>query len=172
MKKLIITGMICLVLASCGTKELSRKEVLQILKQEVQYPKVIDYEVFCADPQHAQKVIEAGLEKEGLLTVQKTQKLKDVGKPLITFTEKAQQYLLTTPKDDKSLDVQKVKIAEEVLMEVTGIKQDTKSAVVEYKTVYKNVTPFASLVNSDFKQNPTRTAHFSLYDDGWRMEKN
>jgi len=76
------------------------------------------------------------------------QKLGDVGKPIIQLTDKAQPYLLTTPEKDKSINIQKVKLAEEQLKQVTGIKtmDDGKSAVAEYTTTYKNVTPFSSLV--------------------------
>jgi hypothetical protein len=114
------------------------------------------------------------LEKEGLVTVQRTQKLGDVGQPLIQFTEKAQPYLLHTPEKEKATDVQKVKIADEDLVEITGIKteNDGKDALVEYTTAYKNTTPFSALMPVDFsdKRN-VRKARFSLTDNGWKLEK-
>lgn len=154
-------------------KELSREEAMNILKQETTYPKVIDYDLFCGDPEFARKVLDAGLESKGILTVQRTQKLSEVGKPIIQLSDKAEPYLLPTPEKDKSINVQKVKLAEEQLKEVTGIKMmdDGKSAVAEYTTTYKNVTPFSSLVNTDFTKEDTHQAYFALYDDGWRLEK-
>lgn len=118
-------------------------------------------------------MLDAGLETQGLLTVQRTQKLSDVGKPIIQLSGKAQPYLLPTPEKDKSINVQKVKLAEEELNEVTGIKMmdDGKTAVAEYTTSYKNVTPFSALVNTDFKKEDTHQANFALYDDGWRLER-
>jgi len=48
---------------------------------------------------------------------------------------------------------------------------DGKSAVAEYTTNYKNITPFSSLVNTDFSKEDTHQVYFALYDDGWRLEK-
>jgi hypothetical protein len=154
-------------------KELSREEAMNILKQETTYPKVVDYDIFCGDPAFARKVLDAGLESKGLLIVQRTQKLSEAGKPIIQLSDKAEPYLLPTPEKDKSINIQKVKLAEEQLKEVTGIKMmdDGKSAVAEYTTTYKNVTPFSSLVKTDFSKEGTHQAYFALYDDGWRLEK-
>ena len=166
---------VCTLLTACSNdiKNLGREEALNLLKQQTEYPKVVDYDLFCGDPAFVRKVLDAGLETQGLLTVQRTQKLSDVGKPIIQLTDKAQPYLLPTPEKDKSINVQKVKLAEEQLKEVTGIKMtdNGKSAVVEYTTTYKNVTPFSSLVNIDFSKEDTHQAYFALYDDGWRLEK-
>ena len=64
-------------------------------------------------------------------------------------------------------------MAEEQIKEVTSIKMmdDGKSAVAEYTTNYKNITPFSSLVNTDFSKEDTHQVYFALYDDGWRLEK-
>jgi len=166
---------VCSLLTACSNdnKDLNREEAMNLLKQQTEFPKVVDYDLFCGDPVFARKVLDAGLETQGLLMVQRTQKISDVGKSIIQLTDKAQPYLLPTPEKDKSINIQKVKLAEEGLKEVTGIKvlDDGKSAVVEYTTAYKNVTPFAALVDTDFKKEQTRQAYFAFYDDGWRLEK-
>ena len=36
----------------------------------MQFPKVVDYDIFCGDPVHARKVFDAGLEEQGLVVVQ------------------------------------------------------------------------------------------------------
>lgn len=174
MKKLtIFLSIFYLLIAGCTSKELSREEAFRLLQQQGQYPKVIDYDVYCSDPTYAKKAIDAGLEKEGLVTVQLTQKLADVGKPLIGFTEKAQPYLLATTPKDKAADVQKVKVADADLVEVTGVQteNDGKNAVVEFTTAYKNATPFSALTTIDFSGKATRKARFSLYDNGWKLQK-
>ena len=162
-----------LVLSGCSNKELSREKALSLLRQETQYPKIIHHDIFCGDPKHAIRVLDAGLETQGLLTVQRTQKLSDIGKPLIQFTDIALPYLLETPEEDKISKIQRVKLAEEELKEVTGIKMlnDGKSAIATYTVSYKNITPFAVLVKRDFKKEASYQASFSLYDDGWRIEK-
>ena len=68
-------------------------------------------------------LLDAGLESSGMVTIQKTQKLKDVGKPLVQLTEKASPYLLPTADKDKVLDVQKVKIADEEVYTQTECKR-------------------------------------------------
>jgi len=149
-KPTIILWIFYLLIAGCTTQELSREEAFRLLQQKEQYPKVIDYDIYCSDPKYAKKAIDAGLEKEGLVTVQRTQKLADVGKPLVQFTPKAQAYLLATPPKDKAVDVQRVKVADADLVEVTGVKteNDGKNAVVEYTTVYKNITPILCFDNN------------------------
>lgn len=175
MKKLtIILSIFYLLIAGCtSNKDLSREEAFRLIQQQEQYPKVIDFDVYCSDPKYAKKAIDAGLEKEGLVTVQRTQKLADVGKPLVQFTAKAQPYLLATPPKDKAVNIQRVKVADADLIEVTGVKteNDGKNAVVEYTTAYKNITPFSALSTINFDGKATRKARFSLYDDGWRLEK-
>jgi hypothetical protein len=172
-KPTLIFTMFYLLIAGCTSKELSREEAFRLLQQQDQYPRIIDYDIYCSDPTYAKKAIDAGLEKEGLLIVQRTQKLADVGKPLIGFTEKAKPYLLATPPRDKAADVQKVKVADADLVEVTAVQteNDGKSAVVEFTTAYKNRTPFSVLTTIDFSGKATRKARLSLFDDGWRLQK-
>lgn len=172
-KPTIILWIFYLLIAGCTTQELSREEAFRLLQQKEQYPKVIDYDIYCSDPKYAKNAIDAGLEKEGLVTVQRTQKLADVGKPLVQFTPKARPYLLATPPKDKAVDVQRVKVADADLVEVTGVKteNDGKNAVVEYTTAYKNITPFSALTTISFTGKTSRKVRFSLYDDEWRLEK-
>ena len=174
MKKLAILFTIYSVLITgCTSKKLSREEAFQLLQQSKQYPMVIDYEIYCSDPTFAKKAIDAGLEEQGLVTVKRTQKLRDVGTPLIEFTDKAKPYLLPTPEKDKKMDIQKVKIADKELVDVTAIRtmKDGKQALVEYTTAYKNVSGFSALTKNINKQTNTHKAYFTLYDEGWRLEK-
>jgi hypothetical protein len=162
----------CLLITGCTSKKISRDEAFQLIQQDQQYPKVVDYDLYCSDPQHARTAVDAGLEEAGLVTVLQTQKLADAGKPLIQFTSKAQPYLLITPQVDKELNVQKVKLAEEALMGITNLKiqPDGKSAIAEYTTGYKNLTPFATLNRERLNGKTTHKAYFALGDNGWRLE--
>ena len=173
MKKVITIILIAGLFTGCSSKELSREEASKIIKQEMQYPTIVDYDIFCSDPMFAKKVIDAGLEEKGFETVHRTQKLEDIGKPLIEFTDKVKPFLLPTPEKDKAIQVQKVKLADEDLIEVTGVKasEDGKQAVAEYSTTYENVSGFSALTNINFNKTNTRKANFALYDDGWRLEK-
>lgn len=164
----------CILMVSCTSKKvLSWEDAFRQIQQGKQYPKVIDYDLYCGDPQQAKKVLDAGLETNGLLKVQRTQKLSEVGNALIQLTDKAQAYLLPTLEKDKSSNIQKVKLGEEQLVEVTGIitGESGKEAVVEYTTAYKELTPFSVLVATDFKRIASRKVNFSLNDEGWKLEK-
>ena len=169
MKSIIILCIPAILLTSCESKEkLDRETALSILKEENTYPKPITEDIYVADPAEAKRLLDAGLEDEGLVTVQQTQSLNDVGEPLISFTEKAEPYLL--PVNDEK--IQQVKIADEVIEEVTGIQMedDGNRAVVEYKTSFSNITPFAELSKLNLEEENVRRVYFELYDDGWRVE--
>lgn len=171
-----ITVLLCLaslLMAGCSLNKLTRENALHILQKEKVYPRVVDYDLFCGDPNYAVKVLDAGLEDQGYLTVDRTQKLIDIGKPIIHLTEKAEPYLLPTPKEDQISKIQRLKLADENLKEITGIRisGSGKNAVVEYTVICKNISPFAVLIKRDLQKPDTRKSYFSLYDDGWRIEK-
>lgn len=174
MKILTIVLLTAFLIVGCTSKEeLSREEASSLIKQAMKYPRVIDFNIYSADPEFAKLAIDKGLEKDGLVTVQRTQKSGDVGKPLVEFTSKAQPYLLPTPEKDKAIHVQKVKLADKNMVEVTGIKtmEDGKQAVAEYTTTYKNVSGFLVLTDINFSKTAPHKANLVLYDDGWRLEK-
>jgi len=102
MKKLLFTLILAgITLSGCNhAPKLTQDEALQIINKELNYPRVIDYDIFCSDPAQAKSLLDAGLEADGIVTVQKTQKLKDIGKPLVQLTEKANPYLILTPDKD------------------------------------------------------------------------
>jgi hypothetical protein len=168
MKSILTLCIAAILLTSCESKEkLDRETALSILKEENTYPKTLTEDIYIADPVDAKRLLDAGLEDEGLITVQRTQSLNDVGEPLISFTEKAEAYLL--PVNDEK--IQQVKVADEMIEKVTGIQMvDGESrAVVEYKTTFVNVTPFSKLSQLNLEEENIRKVDFVLYDDGWRM---
>ncbi len=171
-KVLVILFVAGSLMAGCGSKQLDKETSMEVIKKNVGYPLVLDHDIYCSDPEHAHKLQTTGLEKEGLITVQQTPKLSDGGKPLIQFTAKAQPYLLPTPAKDKTLGIQKVKLADEDIAEILSIQDDenTKTKLVEYTTTYKNVTPFAALISRDFTTPKKHKAYLSFYDGSWKIE--
>lgn len=169
MKSILTFCIVAILLTSCESKEkLDRETALSILKDENTYPKPLTEDIYIADPVDAKRLLDAGLEDEGLITVQRTQSLNDVGESLISFTEKAEPYLL--PVNDEK--IQQVKVADEVIEEVTGIQMEDgdNRAVVEYRTTFTDVTPFSKLSKLDLEEENVRRVGFVLYDDGWRVE--
>jgi len=170
MKSILTLCIAAILLTSCESKEkLDRETALSILKKENPYPKPITEEIYIADPVDANRLLDAGLEDQGLITVQRTQSLNNVGEPLISFTEKAEPYLL--PVNDEK--IQQVKIADEVIEEVIGVRMedDGNRAVVEYKTTFSNITPFSELSKIDLEKENIRRVDLVLYDYGWRTDK-
>lgn len=175
MKKLFsILLSVSIFIFGCNSKpELKKDDALQIINQELNYPKVIDYDIFCSDPDHAKKLMDAGLETSGFISVQKSQKLKDIGKPLVQLTEKANPYLLHTPDKDKALDIQRVKIADEEIkdIQIKSDRDNNNTVWVEYTTVYKNITPFSVLLKKDLNKPIAHKVQFSLTEQGWMMRE-
>lgn len=172
MKNILNLCTAALFLISCNSGEkLDRETAFKLMQDNKVYPKVITYNIFTSDPAFAKRMLDAGLEEFGLLTVQKTQKLGDAGKPLISFTPKAGPYLIPQTDEDKDDKIQRVKIADEVLKEVTGVQlQDgDKQATVEFKTTFENITPFSVLSKQDLDKEKLIKINFQLYDDGWRI---
>lgn len=171
MKNVIIMCITALFLVACSNKEkLDRETALKLIEGGNTYPKVISYNIFVSDPAYAQRVLDAGLEELGLVVVQRARKLTDIGQPIISFTKKAEPYLLPQSDEDKTDGVQRVKIAEEVLEEVTGVQIDGENkAIAKIKTSFMNVSPFSSLSKLELKTEKVDKVNFELYDDGWRI---
>ncbi|MBC5862859.1 hypothetical protein [Flavobacterium turcicum] len=160
---------ISILINSCTNPTLNKKLATEIITMKYKYPKVLDYDMYCSDPKYAQKVLNAGLEKKGFVLVQRTQKLKDLGKPLIQFTNAAKPYLLITTQEDEKYHIQKVKIADETFDEIETIifENNSKQARVNYSTKIKS-TVFASLLKSNLSKKHY-TVYFVLTEAGWRI---
>ncbi|HXH99294.1 MAG TPA: hypothetical protein VNI52_03430 [Sphingobacteriaceae bacterium] len=174
MKSILNLSLLFFLFLGCtSTEKLDREKAFKVLQEEKVFPKIVDAEIYVADPEEAAKVIKSGLEQEGFLSIQKTQSLAEVGQPFITFTEKARPYLISQTSEDIKNNIQRVKIAEEQIKEVTGVKllDGDKQALVEYKTIVNNQTPFSKLSQINVSEEKTHESKFSLYDDGWRVEK-
>lgn len=171
MKTIGVLGLAILLLTSCSQPKPNKEEAATTIRAAKNYPKAYEYEINMTDPASARKLLDAGLEAEGLVTVDKTQKLKDAGKPIVHFTEKAKPYLIRI--DEKYDNVQVVKVADMDLGEVTGIQleKDNKNATVEYTVIYKNITPFAKLMKRDLSKKETQRATLSYFDTGWKLDK-
>lgn len=63
------------LISSCTSKEeLSRDKASSLIKEAMKFPRVIDYDIYSSDPEFARIAIDKGIKKEGLITVQRTQK--------------------------------------------------------------------------------------------------
>jgi hypothetical protein len=171
MKTVSVLGLAIFFFASCSQTKLEKDEAASTIRAAKNYPKVYEYEINMTDPASAKKLLDAGLEGEGWVTIDKTQKLKDAGQPIVHFTEKAKPYLIRI--DEKYDNVQVVKAADMDLGEVTGVQlqDDNKNATVEYTVVYKNMTPFAKLMKRDLSKKETQRADLTYFDTGWKFDK-
>jgi hypothetical protein len=170
----LVTGIVgfSLLITQCGKKQLDRDQAMHLLQKENVYPKIVDYRVFCGHTETAKKMIDTGLDQQGLVRVQLNHTLADVGKPLVIFTEKAQRYLLPTSDTARSLDVQIVKLADEELLEITDIQIDAtgEKAIIGFVTSMENLTPFVALLQSPMEKKQARQTQFTLTEDGWHWD--
>jgi hypothetical protein len=155
-------------LLACSNGELTKKQAYQILQKD--YPKIIYYSIYTADPDHATKIRQQGLVNAGLATVDTNAGFL---KQCIFFPQKAGNLLLPTPEKEKARLIQRVKTGERYVFEITGIKMLEKNkAVVEYSTEVRNVTPFSRLSKKPIKEGDkgNGSAYFTKYTDGWRVD--
>lgn len=171
MKATSVLLLAAVFIASCGQLKLEKEEAAAVIRTAKNYPKVYEHDINMSDPASARKLLDAGMEEAGLVTIDRTQKLKDAGQPIVHFTENAKPYLVRI--DEKYDNVQVVKVADMDLEEITGIQllEDKKTATVEYTILYKNITPFAKLVKRDLSKKETRRADLAHFDTGWKLDK-
>lgn len=84
----------------------------------------------------------------------------------VELSQAGRKYLIK--EDEKTYTVC---LWETDVKEISGIQErpENKAAQVEYILFNTNITPFGSIF-SDQKKEQNRTANFSLYDDGWRIQ--
>ena len=175
MKKLFLIFTLISVIG-CQTNQKPDKEtVLKIINDNLNFPRTIDYEIFCSDPAHAKKLLDLKLDEKGMVTIYKTQKLKDIGSPLISFNKEAQPYLIKTTEKEKRLDIQKVKIAEETISDIklgNSSEFNGKTSIpVTYTVTCTNITPFSVLMKRDFSKPIDRSAALRFTDGKWKLIK-
>lgn len=174
MKRLAVYLFLIYLNAGCSqVSDLTQKEARKILVNELNYPRIVDYEIYCSDPEHAKKILNTTLEDEGFVEIIRMQKIGDIGKPLVRFTTKAKPYLLYVDEKQKSLDIQRVKIAEENITHITILKggTDANTITVEYTTSYAEITPFAVLLMNNKNESRKRKALFTWRNEKWLLIK-
>lgn len=180
MKNLLLTLLsTALLLTGCSKKELSKDEALQLLKKDGKYPRVYDHTIHTGDQRYAKLILKTDLEKNGYVTIDREQRLGDLGKPLVHFTDKAKPFLinkgLEKQQEDWTLNNQDVKLADEEISEINSVVTDenTHTATVNYTTTFSNISPFSVLIERDLrKPDKTHVSTFILNEqDHWELQK-
>ena len=159
------------IISGCSKKELSKKDALVLLQKKGNYPNTYTYEIYFKDSEDGRKMLDAGLEKEGLVKVQRNRKTGDNTGAVIEFTDLATPYLLPPDKGQLS-SVQKIKLADEVLGQIIELtfNEQRDRAQVTYTTKFVGQTPFIKLENKDFTKTKERKAVFILTKEGWKLQ--
>ncbi|GAA4787872.1 hypothetical protein GCM10023231_15020 [Olivibacter ginsenosidimutans] len=173
MKYLSLTVLVLCLLNACKDPELQKEEAFRLLKENGRFPLTHTYNIYTKDSEDGRKLIDAGLEKEGVVTVERNRKTGDNHAPIIEFTEKAKPYLLAPDKGQLS-SVQKVMTGEEVLDEITALKMNPEktAAAINYTTKFIRITPFAVLDKAKFDSKKNYQAKFVLTKQGWELQQN
>ena len=150
----------------CG-KQLTREKAAEMIIKEYGFPIPITESLSLYRPKEVQAFESSGLVK--------------ATKGGATLTDKGRKYFVN---EDSTFGIVRFKVCEQVFLEVTGMKKDKTSAQIEYTWKYDNFTEVSKVNESSYKsQNwfpdyirfkgpqKGRTVYFSLYDDGWRIEK-
>lgn len=84
----------------------------------------------------------------------------------VELTEMGKEYIINENENSYTVNLWETEIKE-----ITGVQERTelKVAQVEYVVFNTGITPFGSIF-SDKSNEYKRTANFSLYDDGWRIQ--
>lgn len=169
MKNLCYILILILLITACGSKDLDKANALKLLQEQKDYPKTIETDIYIVDPVDATKLLKSGLEKEGFVKIIQNQKLADVGKPLITFTEKARPYLIPQTDKDSKNNIQRVRVAEEFIEDIISIKmeEDKKTALVSYKTSKVNKTPFFIISGINGSGKGIKKLKFIINENEW-----
>ncbi|MGC3943747.1 MAG: hypothetical protein QM762_04265 [Chryseolinea sp.] len=159
-----------LLLTGCSDLDNSRVEA--ILTTESAYPRTVDIRVYCNDQTAAREVVDKNLARHGYVTAQLVRTPENIGKPLISFTEQANPFLIPTDDTLRSIDVQRVRVADEVFRHVRNIEINPKGdkAVVDYSTELINHTPFIVLYQQTIAGEQLRRTFFTKKDDQWTWD--
>lgn len=95
----------CLLILGYKPKKLDQKIVVEIIKREFDYSGLSDYDIYCNDPKYVRKLEGIVLERGGFLVIEQKQKLIDIKKPVVSFTEKVKTYLLSTSEKDRPIGI-------------------------------------------------------------------
>lgn len=159
----------CILLFSCGSKELSRGKAEELIKEKFNIPgnEVKDvnlgYENEVSTMQTYDKLANEGLMRcNHYLLVINSSELTDEGK----------KYVIGSTKHDNvnGNDFIQVKVADLDFGEITGIveQKEFNTAEVNYTLIRKNLTPFSAAFNIN-EGTINKSATFTKYDDGWRI---
>lgn len=161
-----------IISTGCTTKTLDKQTAIEVISKEYPYPRIVDYDIFCGDPAHAYKILQAGLEAKGLVTILQTRKFGDTSS-FVKFTNAAQPYLLPTSKEDRTHKIQRVKVADEEFGVIKNIEIiSSKNKAIVYYTVTQKKTVFADAMKNPMPDTVQRKAYLIRTDDGWQISKN
>lgn len=153
----------------CSNGDLTEKQALDLVRNNPKNSDTYNLPIYYRDPEFALKVAAWGLEDLGMVQIKgPTHLFSDL--PLITFTEKAKPYLLSTSEVDNKNGIQFVKLADRKINRITGIKKlDEVTREVQYEIVYTGITPFAKMTKKDLNRPTLITSVFRKEGNSWRI---
>ncbi|MEJ0033792.1 MAG: hypothetical protein WDO15_27180 [Bacteroidota bacterium] len=159
--------------SNSSSDKLSDAEVERLLTTANAYPHTMEAEFFINTEATAGKVYRQRLDENGYVTVQPRHTKDDVGQSLVHFTEKAAPYLLAKPDSVESIEIQLVKVGDEIFSKVISIAYsgDQKEAQVVYEVKIENPTPFTPVLRPEMQPVQYRQTTFTRSQEGWQWAK-
>ncbi len=171
MKKIIFSFSLFLF-NSCSQNKLNEENIKRVIIQEKPYPDTITYPIYTNDPVFAKRMLEKGLEEIGIVKISRSKQFFDTS-AWIRFTDKGNEYLYTNKDKDRKKGVQNVRIGVKVFDGVLEIKlkDDNNHCIVKYTIIYRDMTPFATLVKKNDGQIDTLTCYMHKIGNEWHLDK-
>ncbi|NLR67899.1 hypothetical protein HGH92_26580 [Chitinophaga varians] len=156
-----------LVVACTSKKEFSATDAEKLLRTV--FPKELTETIAAGDPATRIKIDETSLEKEGLVTVRRS---NNIDSPFIFFTSKAGKFLMKTKPELEKQYFQEVLVARQDLNRIINIQKTGEGTVsTTYTVKYTDLTPFVQMANLTIDSTKIFTANFVQKPDGtWMIE--
>jgi len=170
MNRLLFTCVVICQLA-CGSKPpiLTEEKAMKIAAEELGYPNDVIYTMKLADPKEAEKCLKLRLDSMGWVRVKAPKDLKYPGQPIITFTEKAELFLMPATPNDIYTNIRRIKIGRKTLKTMSEIKEYGKEAGATAIMSFTDFNPL-SILSPEYK---TKLEELSLTfvqtNTGWSL---
>lgn len=166
--------LICIVLFSCNSYNLTREETAQQIITHSKFPEQVTFTLYNGENLY-RALLQQGLVKEDTPRQEESHESSGGGiyiPPVYAvlgyeheLSDEGKKYKVGETDDYYPI----VKVADLVFGEVTGIADVIDNVKeVKYTLRHENLTPFGNITQKT--GTISKTATFRKYDDGWRME--
>ncbi|MFA0960291.1 hypothetical protein AB9P05_00645 [Roseivirga sp. BDSF3-8] len=159
--------LICLLAGCQSGAEEKATDFHTLISEAYNYPRPILHSLYLTDPRNAKKLMDAGLEEQGYVTIRKKLTMAEAGKPLITFTPEGEKFIHST--DQANPNRVEVIAATLTLKEINAFEMNDKQdrLTFSYTVEITDETPFAFLSKPRWSKDMNRKGYFEKVEGKW-----